>query len=234
MTDLFDAVIESIEDPAPGIRILRMRTLHHVTWQAGQYMEVHLDGFPSRPYSIASAQNEGVIEFHIRSTGSGGASDHLLKHISVGDSITLRGPFGRAVIPKNQKDPVILIAGGTGVSPFKSIVDTWAQDHKSYPVTLFWGVREEKELYLRAHFEGLVRGHNHFSFYPVCEHGNSSSIERGNVADTLIRHSSILQDADIFLSGPPGMVQAVLPILKSCGIGDTRIHTDERIPKAGT
>src|SRR5690349_112596 len=118
------AVIDSIDDVHHDIRIIRVRpTGGPVTWNAGQYMELTFAGFPPRPYSIGSAPQSGLPEFHIRRAGIKGVSvsQHVADAVQAGDVVELRGPFGDAGIIPGDTMPLLLVAGGMGLPPMKAM-----------------------------------------------------------------------------------------------------------------
>src|SRR5688500_6969028 len=113
MNENLQAVVAEADDIHPDIRIIRLRPRNSpFPWRAGQFMEIAFPGFPPRPYSIASAPNAELPEFHIRNTKRGGASQHAVTSLTVGDTVFLRGPLGNAVLPPGDRRPLVLIAGG--------------------------------------------------------------------------------------------------------------------------
>ncbi|HEY8189121.1 MAG TPA: FAD-binding oxidoreductase, partial [Micavibrio sp.] len=132
MNDGLQAKVDEIDDAHPEIRIIRLRPVgQSISWQAGQFMELGFTGFPVRPYSIANAPHNALLEFHIRNNNRGGASQHAVTALETGDILTLRGPLGSAVLPPDDRQPLVLIAGGMGLPPMKAIAE--AALHRLHP-----------------------------------------------------------------------------------------------------
>lgn len=223
MTDTFDAVVETISDVHPEIRILRVRPGQSgVIWRAGQYMELMFDGFPARPYSIASAPQSGVLEFHIRNTGHGGVSQHAVKALKAGDHLTLRGPFGKAVMVAGETMPIIMIGGGMGLSPLKAMIEDSLQNGYSAPITLYWGTRDSSELYMADHFRALMTAHPSFRFVPVAQDQSHQL-----VGDAVAAYEDDLSGTRIYLAGPHAMIAAIVPVLLQKKAAIDRIHSDD-------
>src|SRR5579863_9753934 len=94
------------------------------TFSAGQYAALSFAGLPPRDYSMANRPDEEILEFHIRRMGPGSVSAHVSERLQVGDTVRVEGPFGSSWLRENHRGPIIAIAGGSGLAPMKSIVDT--------------------------------------------------------------------------------------------------------------
>ncbi len=217
------ATIDSITDIAPGIRLVSVRSqTANPLWLAGQYIELSFAGLPPRPYSIASAPHTGILEFHVRDTQGGGVSSHIVTHMKPGDPVTLRGPFGHAAMIPGDDAPLLLIAGGMGLSPLKALVDDALHKHHRGPISLYWGVKTPADLYLGDYFDQLQHRHAHFTFVPVIEDISGETIAskvRVSLAD--------LSSTRIYLAGSPDMIQATLPHLQAQGAKANMIHGDD-------
>lgn len=218
------ATIETVKDVTPDIRILRVRTdAATPSWLAGQYMELTFAGMPPRSYSIASAPHSNILEFHIRDAKTGGVSSHIVTTLKAGDALTLRGPFGYAAMIPGDTAPLLLVAGGMGLSQVKAIVEESLHIKHPGPVILCWGVKTDKDLYLKAHFDALAQQHTQFRFMPVIETiagQNAGQAVRANFAD--------LSAMRIYLSGSPAMIAATLPDLYANGARADMIHGDDK------
>ena len=218
------AKIEAVKDVTPEIRILRVRTDEvPPVWLAGQYMELTFAGMPPRSYSIASAPHSNVLEFHIRDTKGGSVSSHIVTTLKAGDPLTLRGPFGYAAMIPGDTTPLLLVAGGMGLSQMKAIVEDTLHNNHPGPVILCWGVRLDKDLYLKSHFDALAQKHAQFRFMPVIE------TQSGQNAGQAIRtHFTDLSGMRIYIAGSPAMIAATLPDLKGLGARADQIHGDDK------
>lgn len=224
MNNAIDATVDAIEDIHPDIRIVRLRVSGDTpVWEAGQYMELTFKGFAPRPYSIASAPHSNVLEFHIRGTGKGGASEHVVKHLKAGDILTLRGPFGRATHSSLNREPLLLIAGGMGISPLKAIVEDALHHAHPGPLRLYWGAQTAKDLYMADRFRALAS--SAFEFIPVTQDKTES--RQGLVGEVMADEMGDLSGYQIYLSGPPAMIKALIPQLLAKGARHDHIHSDD-------
>lgn len=218
------ATIEAVNDIGPDIRILRVRTDDAPpSWLAGQYMELTFAGMPPRSYSIASAPHSNILEFHIRDAKTGGVSSHIVTTLKPGDALTLRGPFGYAAMIPGDTVPLLLVAGGMGISHVKAIAEQSLHSNHPGPVILCWGVKTDKDLYLKTHFDALAQQHSQFRFMPVIEAvtgQNAGQAVRANFAD--------LSGMRIYVSGSPAMIAATLPDLYANGARADMIHGDDK------
>lgn len=231
MTDAFAATVEAVEDVHPDIRIIRIRPDNKtVSWLAGQYMELVFAGMPARPYSIASAPHTNIFEFHIRNAKGGGVSEHIVKALKTGDKLTLRGPFGSAATIPGDKMPLLLIAGGMGLSPLKALIEDALHRNRPGPITLYWGVKTKEDLYLAKTFEAMAKAHPHFKFIPVIQDKTGRQ-----VGDAVAADFKDLSATRIYLAGSPAMIASILPQLQKNGAQDNFIHGDDtalsRAPK---
>jgi ferredoxin-NAD(P)+ reductase (naphthalene dioxygenase ferredoxin-specific) len=218
------AKIEAVQDITPEIRILRVRTDAAIpAWLAGQYMELSFAGLPPRSYSIASAPHSNVLEFHIRDTKGGSVSSHIVTTLKVGDTLTLRGPFGYAAMIPGDTTPLLLVAGGMGLSQMKAIVEDTLHNNHPGPVILCWGVRVDKDLYLKAHFDALAQKHPQFRFMPVVE-----TVSGQNAGQVIRAQFTDLSGMRIYIAGSPAMIAATLPDLHSLGARAGHIHGDDK------
>lgn len=218
------ATIETVNDVAAGIRILRVRTDGALpSWLAGQYMELAFTGMPPRSYSIASAPHSNVLEFHIRDSKNGGVSSHIVTALKPGDPLTLRGPFGYAAMIPGDTAPLLLVAGGMGLSQLKAIAEESLHTKHPGPVVLCWAVRTDQDLYLKAHFESLQRAHPQFRFMPVVE-----STSGQNAGQAVSTQFSDLSGMRIYVAGSPAMIAAILPGLYAGGARADMIHGDDK------
>lgn len=224
----YAARIIGVEDVMADTRILRVELegRQRLKFTAGQYAHLRLGDLPSRPYSIASAPSEDFIEFHIRRGGTGGLSDKLVEDTKPGMSIMLEGPFGSSYWRGGDR-PMLALAGGLGIAPVKSILETHLAAAGSPPCHLYWGVRSADQLYLDRHFRSLAQKTARMTYIPVISDADAAqNLRSGFVTQALAEDFSHLGEFDIYLAGPPPMVAATLPALLDMGAESSRIFSD--------
>lgn len=222
-------------------RVARLEAVTHDVWilnlklaesdtlrfSAGQYARVSVGGLEPREYSIASRPDESWLEFHIRRAGDDGASDYIARELSLGEAVVVEGPFGDAWLRPEHAGPILAVAGSSGLAPMKSIVETALVQGARQDIHLYFGVRQERDLYLVEHFESLTRRHGNLRFVPVLsESQGDGPYRQGLVGDAVIEDLSDLAGFKAYLAGPPAMVRAVVAQLSARGLGRGDIHTD--------
>ena len=220
--------VVALEAPAPNVRILRVALEGPpLSFQAGQYARVRFDDLPARDYSLASRPGEAPIEFHIRVNGGRDVSRYVRTRLAEGDRVGIEGPFGEAYLRRDHAGPILAVAGGTGVVPIKSIVDTALAEGMTQDIHLYLGGREERDLYPEPHFLEMAARHPNLRVVPVLSEPVPGSRRRtGNVTDALAADFHDLRGFKCYVAGPPPMVEAAVGVLGARGIAAADIHAD--------
>ena len=209
--------VAEIEVVTDDIRILRIVAMDMplFDWRAGQYASFRIDGFEARDYSIANASGEDFIELHIRRSGAGGFSDFVCDELKQYDVIDVKGPYGGAYFRENHDGPLLAIAGGTGLAPMKAVVEAALAGNMKQDIHLYFGVRDESEIYLERYFIDLTRAYSNFRFVSVLsEPKENSGRRRGLVSQAVAADFQLLYGYQCYLGGPPQMVDACANMLK--------------------
>lgn len=196
------------------------------SFAAGQYASVTFPGQRPRDYSMANRPDEDALEFHIRNTG-GAASRYAYETLRVGDRVQVDGPLGTSHLREAHEGPILAIAGGSGLAPIKSIVETALAKGMRQPIDLYVGARREHDLYLQDHFLALGQRHPNLRFAPALSEPDAPTDKRvghvGEVAVSELRHSDQVR---AYLAGPPAMVESATALLTERGVPAHRIHAD--------
>ncbi len=145
-----------------------------VPFKAGQYLLVVMDEVDKRPFSIANSpdRDNGELELHIGcAEGNSYAQevvDKLMQSKEKDSLVSIDCPHGEAWYRSTDK-PVLLIAGGTGFSYVRSIVEHCVLEQVSVPIHLYWGGRTELHLYAMEEMVQLAEKYNNLEFIPVVE-----------------------------------------------------------------
>jgi ferredoxin-NADP reductase len=181
----------------------------------------------TRAYSIASAPPESGSRFELcLNLVPDGAFSPRLFEMRPGDTIEMRTPLGLFVQRHPDRDS-ILIATGTGIAPFRSILQ--AHLSRSSPAfTLLFGVRHENGVLYRTEFEETARCFPHFRFWPTLTRpGPDWTGRTGRVQAHLTEAVGDRRDMDIFVCGLKPMVDDVRSILKQAGFDRKQIFYEK-------
>jgi phenol hydroxylase P5 protein len=165
----YAGVVETLDEVAPDVRRLLIRLTEPLTFNPGQYVQLNLPGGENRPYSVASTPGDGnLVELHIKRTADGAATDGwVFKDLTAGQNISLSGPYGRFSFRPARSQPVLLLAGGTGLAPMKSIVRHIAETGSDHQVVLYHGVPTAAHLYEHAWLTQFAEAHDWFDYRPA-------------------------------------------------------------------
>ena len=204
----------------------QVRAMHFLP---GQYVNVAVPGTDqSRAYSFSSMVNQAdeSVSFLIRVVPDGLMSTYMAEQARVGDSITLRGPFGSFYL-RDVKRPVLMLAGGTGLAPFLAMLETIQQDGSAYPVHLVYGVTHDTDLVELEKLEVFAASIDNFSFSACVASDESSWPQKGYVTNHIQPEHLNGGNVDIYLCGPPPMVEAVNHYIQEQGIQPASFHYEK-------
>ena len=221
--------VVDLKDVAPHIRIITVQTEHAqpFSFRAGQFAHLTFLGQSERPYSIASPPHQRTLEFHIKSVGHG-VSAYITERLKPGEEVMIRGPEGNAFLRDTHGGPILAIAGGLGIAPIKSILETALHRRLTMPIHLYMGGRQAQDLYLEAHFRGLSKLHPNLHIIPVLseESENSGRYRVGQVGRIAVKDFPLLHEFTVYLAGPPPMISDIMPLLLEKGARESNIHSD--------
>ncbi len=220
--------VVALDDATHDIKRLNLavETGGPFSFSPGQYAALTFAGQSARDYSMANRPDEPVLEFHIRRTAGGTASNYVAERLRIGDTVKVEGPFGASFLREKHTGPILAIAGGSGLAPIKSIVESALAAGKTQPIALYLGVRAERDLYLEAHFRMLAQRHGNLRFVPVLSEAGETTRRQGFVHEVAIADHPDLDGTKAYLAGPPVMVEAATRLLLVRGVRREDIHAD--------
>lgn len=229
----FTGTILDIADIAEETRRITVGLDRDLEFNAGQYMSWRLPSDPrvTRTYSLASAPSQRrLLEFQVRRKPGGRCSDRwLFGNLAAGDAVALSGPYGRFVLRGSRTEPVVLIAGGTGLAPITSMIRHALLDGApSGHLTLYQGARSQCWLYDADEFRELEQAHpERFRYRPCLSDEVATGYAYGLVTDVVAADYDTLAGHVAYVCGPPGMVDAALRTLMSKRLFPRDIYSEE-------
>ncbi len=191
----------------------------------GQYIEL-LDQDKRYPLSIASTPSDDFIELHIQTNANHETADRILELCQLGQTITLRGPLGKAFWHPTGL-PVIFIAGGSGYAPIKSMLQALIQQGFTQPIYLYWGVRDPKFLYEDAQLKAWASQIEQLHYIPVISEPISEWTGRtGLVHQAVCEDFTTLSQHVVYLAGPFPMSYAARDTFVEKGMPLSQMYSD--------
>ncbi|MFB6177654.1 MAG: ferredoxin--NADP reductase [Halobaculum sp.] len=157
--------------PKPMLVRTEFETEREFDFLAGQYVGVRYED-AARAYSIASPPTSDRVEICVRRVPDGKLSPRICGDLEVGDRVTLRGPHGDLVLDESSSRDLVFLATGTGVAPFKSMIDYVFEEGldtvggEQRDVWLFLGAAWADDLPYGDEFRERAARHDNFHFVP--------------------------------------------------------------------
>jgi CDP-4-dehydro-6-deoxyglucose reductase/ferredoxin-NAD(P)+ reductase (naphthalene dioxygenase ferredoxin-specific) len=223
--------VETLDMLTHDIRRIRLKVVGEPPLQfaAGQFAKVTFPDQPTRYYSIASLPDDHGIEFHIRRSRDESSTSHfVLDQLSTGDQVMVEAPMGESHLRDDHQGEMLCVAGGSGMAPIRCIVETALKTKADRGVHLYFGARDEQDIYLEERFSELVGRHDNFRFTPVLSEASGETARRTGFVHEVV--GSDIESFDgwkAYIAGPPVMVDAVVGLLQEHGLAETDIHADK-------
>lgn len=230
--ETFTAAVTRVHQLTADVRELELRLIEprRIEFQAGQFVsfEIPRPGRPvpaTRPYSIASSPNRSDTIDLLFNLVPGGPGSEYLYGLQPGDQTMFRGPAGSFVVRDSPRD-LLFVATGTGIAPIRSMLLALAEAGSSRRVTLFWGVRSERDLYYQDELADLASRLPHFRYTTTLSRpGPGWEGTSGRVTPLVDREIASVENLDVFLCGNGGMIRDVRDLLRRKGL--CRIHVEQ-------
>lgn len=214
------------------------------TFLPGQFLRFALDlplGISSGPlfrcYSLSDAPRPDYYRVSIKrilapagsDIAAGRSSNYFHDQIEVGDRLQVSAPTGHFYLEKGTA-PVVLIAGGIGITPLLSMLNWSLAEQSGREIWLFYGVRDGAELMMRSHLEALSAAHANFHLH-LCfsksdptDSRSDDLVHHGRIDVALLRQQLPLKPYHFYLCGPTMMLESVVAGLDDWGVAPENIH----------
>ena len=218
-------VARLVVEPAPGSP--------PISFLPGQYVHLSVPGTSEhRSYSFANGAVEtGRYTFFVKVLEQGAMSDYLSQRAAPGDDMTVTGPFGRFYLRPALR-PILMVAGGTGLAPMLSMLDTIAADGGTdRPIRLLYGANDPAELFALDRLQGYAQqGIDLATELCVVEAGGGWTGATGHVTSLLRPELLNGGDCEVYLCGPPPMIDAAEKWLSDNGVPPSLVHAEKFVP----
>ena len=238
----FTTKLKSRQEVAEQTMAFQFEKPANWTFKAGQFVDLTLINPPetdsegnTRGFSIASAPHEDflMVTTRIRST----AFKRVLRALPLDTQVKAEGPFGSLTLHNNVARPAVLLAGGIGITPFRSIVFSAAKEKLTHRIFLFYSNRRPEDAAFLDELQSLERENPNYKCIPTMTGGEKSKRpwqgEVGLIGYELISKylktvpSPAFTTAIYYIAGPPGMVGDLRTMLTNSGVDDDDIRAEE-------
>jgi len=201
-----------------------------IAFLPGQYVNIQVPGTDqTRAYSFSSKPGSRELSFLIRNVPGGLMSSWLVGKARTGDKVTLIGPMGSFYLRPIER-PVLMLAGGTGLAPFLAKLEHMKANGCDLPTHLIYGVTNDDDLVCLDSLDRFAEELDNFSYITVVSSESSNHPRKGYVTQHMDEAPVNDGDVDVYLCGPPPMVDAVLGYFREQGIEPNSFHYEKFTP----
>jgi len=228
--------IDAHSDSVFTIKLKPSRRLPH--FKPGQFLHLALDSYDptggywpeSRVFSIASASFDSEITMTYAVKGK--FTLRMKEELETGKDVWVKLPYGHFVVSSAPNEEVVLVAGGTGITPFIPFILNEINNSSGKKIILIYGVRKPELLIFDDVIAAALANLNGFRLYAFCEERANSvfqfPVKKGVLTiDAILRATTDPEKAVFYLSGPIEMINIFKNGLSDTNINDTKIHIDE-------
>lgn len=225
----YTGIVRTVEEPAASVRKLVLELDHPLTFNPGQYVQLNLPQGGTRPYSVASSPADGRrIELHVKRSPGGLATDGwIFAELAPRAVVSLSGPYGRFSFRPGRTEPLLLLAGGTGLAPMKSMLAYLAgSGDAERQVVLYHGVADAEALYEHDWLRRFESDHPWFTYRPALSHGEWHG-RTGRVPEQLAADYPRAAGHVAYICGSPGFVADTMKALMKARLFPRDIYRED-------
>lgn len=183
-----------------------------------------------RTFSFVSPPSADRLVWATRMRDS--AFKRVMKTLPIGTELQLDGPYGDMTLHNNAERPAVFLAGGIGITPFRSMVVDAAQRKLPHKIFLFYSNRRPEDAAFLRELMDLQHQNPHYTFVGTMTQMEKSSQpwqgERGYInKEMLVKFVGNLSGPVYYIAGPPSLVAAMRKMLNEAGVNDDDIRTEE-------
>ena len=216
--------------------MLRLPAVEQLRFHPGQYLDVLLEGGKRRSFSIACPPHDAaLLELHVRRVSGGGFTERLFTgsaapgaSLAPGSLLRIEGPIGQFSY-RAGTGPVIMVAGGTGFAPLKSMLRHILETGIRRDIHFYWGARRRADVYEEERLAGWARAHPQLRFTAVLSEASAAEARHhlsGWVHEAVLATHADLSGFEVYAAGPPGMIEAIRASFPRHGLPPERLYFD--------
>jgi NAD(P)H-flavin reductase len=222
----FTAEVTCIQDLTHDVRAIELRLLEpdSLSFKAGQFVsfEVPKEGQPrpvTRPYSIASPPGQRDRILLVLNLVQGGPGSEYLFSLREGSRTSFKGPAGAFYLRDDGARDLLFVATGTGIAPLRSMILAQLQREPNRPVTLFWGLRSQQDLYWQDEWAALAAIHSNLTVVTTLSRPEPGwQGPTGRVTTLVDERVRSVANLAVYLCGGSGMIKDVTARINAKGL----------------
>jgi CDP-4-dehydro-6-deoxyglucose reductase, E3 len=191
---------------------LKLPATERLQFVAGQYIDIHMQNGKRRSFSLANnPYDDEYLELHVRYYNGGLFSEYAFNELQEKTLLRIEGPLGSFFLREDSDRPIILVAGGTGFAPVKSIIEYAVKKQMNRPLYFYWGARSKRDLYMHDLVCDWQQSIKNFHYMPVLSEPLASdqwNCKTGLVHEAILHDFASLSEFEVYACGPPPMVKA--------------------------
>jgi len=224
--------IEHMEPLAADVMqvLLRLPAVESFQFEAGQYIDIMLPGSRRRSFSLANPPHDAkLLELHIRRVKGGEFTEQLFLGMRERTLLRIEGPLGQFWFREESPRPALLVGGGTGYAPLRSMMRHLLERGDRRPLHFYWGAQSAEDLYEYRRVRDWTRIYPNLEFTPVLSALRPGTRWTGRVG---LVHEAVLEDFpalaafDVYTAGPPAMVEAIRESFPRHGLSPEQLFFD--------
>lgn len=209
---------------------LRVKLAKPISFLPGQYVNLSVPGTDKhRSYSFSSAPGAQEATFLIRNLPGGVMSTYLGQNAQAGDALMATGPMGAFYLRPIERAQLWL-AGGTGLAPFLSMLEQVADQGSDHPIVLYYAVTRAADLVELDRVKALAETIGNVTVITILAAEDDAHERKGFVTDHLTAEDLSGGDCDVYLCGPPPMVDAVRGHFGKLGVEPANFYYEKFNP----
>jgi CDP-4-dehydro-6-deoxyglucose reductase len=210
---------------------LKLPANERLQFLAGQYIEFLLKDGSRRAFSMGNAPHDDeFLQLHVRHVRGGQFTEHVFGKMKERDILRFEGPLGTFFLREDSAKPIVFVASGTGFAPIKSILEHAFRKGVQRPMTLYWGGRRPKDLYMSELPSRWASEHAHFRYVPVVSDALPEDAWTGR---TGFVHRAVMEDFpdlsghQVYACGVPVMVDSARrDFVQQCRLPELEFYAD--------
>jgi CDP-4-dehydro-6-deoxyglucose reductase len=207
--------IERLQRLTPDVMavFLKLPASEYFHFMPGQYLDIMLPQNRRRSFSIASTPGDGkMVELHVRRVSSGEFTQQLFDGTLEKALLRIEGPLGQFWFRRESPRAALLIGGGTGYAPLRSMLGSLLEVGDRRPLYLYWGAQSRRDLYEDDEMRALCSRYPNLRYIPVLSASTTEDQWQGRkgwVHAAALEDHADLRQVDVYASGPPVMVETI-------------------------